>query len=684
MMKQARQEMGKMSPEEKRMMDSLGLKMPEVNNAHGVTDRQLSRVIEAEDRLVPVKDAARINSISKTPLNPGTLPGYLSTTHNRVAGQLPAEVRTSAEAIYQLVKKETGSGQALANTAAALWMIGRIECALYISGKACSEYPADANNLCNYAALMSMTGAPQLSVPLLEYINRKFPKNSTILNNLGQAWFDLGELTKAGQYLDSAIKIYPVHPQANYTKCFIEQSKGNKQGAIAAIKQSIKGGYTKEKEDELRKLGYKVDGTDIQWSFPKKPDPLGLERFHIPPYPRTVEQCIASAKEWTAFRQECNERIAAINRQQEAAKQIFILENDRRTRQYTTLVQLAMNNPNAPPIPDILPVFANKASIILKQVNADKDGGFSYQLKRSMQRIKDFVDHELPPIRKQYEKAIDSLNTRESRETSEGKAVPDYCPTKKALTNAYLNTVNGTLEQLWSDYFNIQRRFLNEVTYWQQFQMWKDQFDLSTYGIQAEWLNMIQTPHFESITQYTCNTKEQPVTNVPLPDFDEINCQYHSELKLYVGTITTDCNRMDTKLDLKFIKLGLKEDLSKESFLDQFVGCSIEVSEGVDAGKDIGPFKGEVALKGGIRLEFDRHGLQDVVLKGSVKAEVGTDVIGSVKKETDIKTSGGGVGISDLGFGDQSLEVGVKGQISIMSGKSSAESTGILEGVFKR
>ncbi|HWC54456.1 MAG TPA: hypothetical protein VG676_12800 [Chitinophagaceae bacterium] len=684
MMKQAQNEMENMSPQDKKTMDSLGIKMPRFNQLSSADEKKLQKVIDEEDRNVPVRDAARINSISKTPLTKGTLAAYLQSAHLKVAQQLFPEARSKGEEIYQLIKKENETSRAMGNAAAAFWMMGRVEIALYIAGKSCTDDPSNTNNLSNYAAMLSMAGAGQISIPLLEYINKKSPGNSTILNNLGQAWFSLGEITKAGKYLDSAIHLFPTHPQANFTKCFIELNKGSKQAAVEAMKKSINGGYTKEKEDILRKQGYKTDGKDVNWTFPRKPDPLGLETFHIPPYPLTVEQCIVAEKEWDAFRAACNDKLAGISRNIVSAREIMIRENDKRTKGYTAFVQQAMKDPSAPPIPDLLPFFADKASLKIKLLTADRDGSYSYQLKRSMQRIREFSDKELPAIRKKYQAAIDSINAKEAAETGEGKRVPDYCPAKQALTNAYLRTANSTLEQLWNDYYDIQRRYLNELTYWNQFVLWKDQFEMQKLGIQSDWLNLIQTPHFESIAAYTCNTKEPAAKMDPLPDFNEINCQYHSELKLYVGTITTDCNRMTSELNLKFVKLGLTEDLSKEKFLDQFVSCSLELNEDAGVDKEIGPLKAEAGLGGGIRLEFDRSGLKDVIVKAEAKAGVGTRVTDEVKKETDIKTSAGGVGISDLGFGDESLEIGVKGEISIISGKGSAESTGILEGVFKK
>ena len=43
-------------------------------------------------------------------------------------------------------------------------------------------------------------------------------------------------MDKASRYLDTTLRIYALHGQANFTKCFIEQGKGNTSGAIDASK----------------------------------------------------------------------------------------------------------------------------------------------------------------------------------------------------------------------------------------------------------------------------------------------------------------------------------------------------------------------------------------------------------------------------------------------------------------
>lgn len=62
------------------------------------------------------------------------------------------------------------------------------------------------------------------------------PRNSTILNNLGQVWFGLGDLDKAGKYPDSTINLYACHPLVQMTKAAIEEKIGNTSAAIDHVK----------------------------------------------------------------------------------------------------------------------------------------------------------------------------------------------------------------------------------------------------------------------------------------------------------------------------------------------------------------------------------------------------------------------------------------------------------------
>ncbi|HZI52804.1 MAG TPA: hypothetical protein VFD56_03840, partial [Chitinophagaceae bacterium] len=324
MMQEMHKAMDDMSPEDKRMMDSMGFKMPSMPTMPKMTDKQIADAFEEENRIVPVKDVARIGQISKQPLTNAAIPAYLNTVHADIITRLDPYVNESGEKVYQWLKKEYKSATGTGNAAVGFWMMGKPEIAIYIMSKACKDDPADADNLNNFSALLTMAGAEQHAIPLLENLNRKYPKNTTILNNIGQAWFGLGEIGLAEKYLDSCIRIYASHSQANMTKSLIHESKGDKTHAVEAVRKSIKEGYTMEKENRLKKLGYKLKSDDLSWDKPMPQDPLGLEKFKWPEYPFTVVASEQLEKEWRAFIADCGKEINDLTVKQKQLEQEMV------------------------------------------------------------------------------------------------------------------------------------------------------------------------------------------------------------------------------------------------------------------------------------------------------------------------------------------------------------------------
>src|SRR5665647_2141064 len=103
---------------------------------------------------------------------------------------------------------------------------------------------------------------------------------------------------------------------------------------------------------------------------------------------------------------------------------------------------------------------------------------------------------------------------------------------------------------------------------------------------------------------------------------------------------------MTTKLDLKMIKLGLKQDMNQDTFGDQFMSCSVEVGASESAGFETNVLKAEASVGVTMRAEFDRTGLTDVIVKTEAGVGLGTNFIED--------GSEAGVGVKDL-----SVETGV-------------------------
>ena len=374
MMKQA---MDQLSPEDKRMMDSLGIKMPSMKDVPKVGDKALAKAYADELRIVPVRDAARIASIPTTP-SASAMPAYLQKLESGIMGMMDAATRSEAEKFYVAAKADPST--TIANAAVGLWMGGMPLPAIYLMSRAAAANPSDPNTMNNYASMLTMSGAEQLAIPILMHLNTQYPRNSTVLNNIGQAWFGLGEIGKAERYLDSAMQIYPRHAQANMTKAKILESKGDMNGAAEAVMRSMDEAYNTHKVDQLRKYGKEKKYEPKRMKLPSRmpADALGLEKFSWPEYPFGTRISIESEKEWQAFRERCREEIAKL---QEIHNRHVKEETEFMESSIKSDIQ-AINNGQAPALL-MIPPYAEAAAKKLKYYMENDYDGTAFRMKKA-------------------------------------------------------------------------------------------------------------------------------------------------------------------------------------------------------------------------------------------------------------------------------------------------------------
>jgi len=247
----------------------------------------------------------------------------------------------------------------------------------------------------------------------------------------------------------------------------------------------------------------------------------------------------------------------------------------------------------------------------------------------------------------------------DEEQTGEGKPNKDFCPLYKEVTDKYLRAYNSAVEPLFKERLEMVKIFLNELTYWQLYSEWPEKFEAHKLEAKISWLKTLscEPPYiFKSITKYKCTPK---ATQKPgkLSEFDDVACQYHSETNFIFAKMKSDCSRFTTEIDAKFIKLGLKQDMDKETFADQFVSCNVEVKAKIGGDKvNLGPVVVGAKAEAGMGVEIDRDGVKDVYPIGGVKAQAGA---------------------LDTKFGKSA---GFEGKISLVSGQSSVHGTGVFKG----
>lgn len=544
---------------------------------------------------VPKKDVSRIKLMPDKILSDAELVPFVKKIHAEIEKLLNAKNKGEAQKIYAALKSEKKSAAYIGNVASSLWMSNYPEIALYIAGKECTVNIENANNLNNYATFLIMTGGEHAALPILRNLNRRFPNNSTILNNIGQAWYGLGDMYNANRYLDSTIKIYKNHSEANRTKSDIEKSEGRTEESIESLKRSLKENYTPEKEAEIVARGGRVRFEDFWMVYPLKAEPLGIEEFifSIPAYPFVGGVAAQqSYNEWHDFRTKLRAAIEGIN------AQITVLK-----RQADLYKQQLLANPKILyPYNTSAYKRANRKQVLLSEWMIDR--------MQALVKRKYEIDEQIGIWREEYNNAVRNL---------------EDCGARKDIATAYLSKANLLHQEFNGNWMSFQKQLMNS------------QAGLSLYANadRSNYLLAIAVAKNHFLTQLAglqcefevgcIKTDPPPVGRGPLPDFDSLTCQYSDEIFIPpFTTIKTRCNQMSVEFDVD-TEFGLKVKVGWEENLNtgQMTKGSLELGYEVGAQlPNLGPLQPELNLEGGIGIEFTPYGITEIHVRASASGEL--------------------------------------------------------------
>lgn len=663
----AQQQINQMSPEQRQMMEKMGIVLPDLKSMPMVSGSAAGQVIAGDFGAVPAKDTARIASIARQPLTDAGMAAYLDAVHRQVSSKVTPDARRLGDKVFDKLKSDKQPPASMGNSATGLWAMGRVQVAIYLMGKALASEPSNTDNQSNYAAMLAMNGGEPLAIPLLDKLDRQFPGNTTVLNNLGQAWFNLGELDKADKFLNDVIRIYAFHPQANSTQSFIEESRGNKSKAVELAKNAVRHSVSLDKENRLRKLGYKLTANDVRPLAKPTPDPLGMANFKHPAFPKTAAEEMALRAEWGAFRDEVQSRMLTLDNKKRALKPMDKAMEQAMAAQKFWTDPAGANASKAEPALVVTMPFARRAK--LKLMELEKDSGAKFRLDKS---LKDLKAHQklTGTTHGAYTMAWQTEIGKSAYNGGEGSVAKDSCPPLNALADQFL-AANGTYEQLFDEYLQQLRMQLSQELYWKQFMQSSDDFEYTKLAYQGRWLAALGSAYF-----YDVNTSKECFGELPaqrkgskLANFNDLHCPYHSEIDFGAASIQSDCDKTTTKIGVGWLALGLKQDMdnNRNTFADQFVSCTVEVTAGKSKDVKLGPLTVGVGVSATLGMEIGRSGIQDVYLTGDVGAGVSTNVVGAIN-DAGHPTSMGGFGVNDKTV----IGVSSGGRISLISGQANA------------
>ncbi len=577
--------------------------------------------------------------------------GSAEKKSDKVSATALAAAKNKASEIYKGLQSKGAKSGEIGNAAAMLWVQGKTQIALDIFAQVCEADAGNTNNQNNYAAALTMMGQADKAIPILNKLNAKIKKNSTILNNLGQAWFALGDIDKAEKYLDSTLRIAAAHPQANMTRCLIDQRKGNKAAAIAHARASFKQAYSNDKKDQLQKLGYQPVADDYNYPVPKPaqtPDLLNLSGWAMPSFPRSVAESRALAPVWKQFRSDVDKRLSPLQKQAEQANKEAVNLMQDRINKGIALKNQTLANPGAVSQSSLaqfnLPFYGEKVgmkeALVLQNMGKKKAA--------VVQKIKDFVSGDGAALRKKYEDAKKGIEKQmkedEKKSISQTVDPGAYCPQYVKAANEFLQAYNTVLEGLYFEYLQAEKQLLNEMAWANMYTTFHEDAVTANIGFQMQWLRDLAMTgfSFESVTNYTCE-EAAGGKGGQLSAFRDPNCDINSDFSQTLGLgglgfrMQVNCSGITTSFNALIVGVTLNQDLDHAGFGDSFKSCTVSVGPkaGVKAG--MGPVEVGVEGKLGADVEIDRNGIKDVVIKAG--AEVSAGIGGPVSASAGVETS---------------------------------------------
>ena len=627
----------------------------------GPTAAEIEALIkQAQDRLGTLgaapKQAKPAAVAPKLDLTAATLPGYLQRVQSAVQGKIKPEIVKELEKDIAAATNATAQGQ-LAAAATGFWMLGNPEAALHLMGSVLIRGALSPDNLNNYGAFLTMAGAPGPALPILDLLNRQYPSNSTVLNNIGQAWLALGDLEKAERAFDGAVRVFSAHSQANLGKATIAESKGNKPAAVEALKTSIKQAYSAEKESRLRENGYRVKHSDITFNPPKKDDGLGLGRFVQPAWPVNVGESQALEPEWREAVQQAQEEMNRHKRWIAEAQKDAIAEAQ---QMQVALVNAALSGRNV----RVSGVFHDKAKLKLEYVVSEgtrREKQLYAELQKAMIQSTTW--------KSQLEKDLEALSTKFGLKFGEGmsREVPrTYCNEQTRLKNKFLKDANELVESQIKPLLIFQRTYYDDQLTLLSYMLSEKSFNLAKLEFKMKWLDNILgalqvsgTVQFQEPGEF-CKEEAKKPKKAKLADFDDVACTFTSTFSVpMIGTIVNKCGRMTTNLDVSVGGVGIKGSLKQKLDQGTFTG-TVQIGATVGEGKvGKGPVEAGAEVKAGGFVEFDEGGITDIGVEAGVEVKVEVSA---------------GEGISD------GKSAGATARVGWNSG-ATAGGTGVLEGM---
>ena len=555
------------------------------------------------------------------PLTTESYKTYIQQLYTSISKAVKPNEKKKADD-YVKNKKLTQSKD-ISNSALASWLQNAPAASLYLYSKAVVANPSDALAANNFSAFLMMGGLPEKSIPVLEYWNKQKPGEATLLSNLGNAYYRLGDVDKAMKYLQQCVQYDTLNPIANKMLCLMYLKKGNTKKAEEHGTKSLTTSYDEQVVAILRQLDNKTKPGEIMSRLPVIEFPM-LKRIRLPAMPSNLDDMEQFAIELEAEKKSMEMTIADID-----SKTPKI--NDDLSQK---LLMASLKK-------SISPLRIKAQYIIMDEMQ-------SYQ--RESIRESDVFNYQLKKLAKPFninttaisKKYAEKLNKLEGGEAGDEDEIAALELAKCREINAEIEKYLAGLSPLVNGYAQrqefIARKFYREYANWAPY--WMPETTISFPSIERDYLEAVSN----ILSQYTIISKENCTPFEPKPKKDgklqkwedEFCANFKGKIGIGPAKMTWTCNSWGIEggegivgeFEMNFAEDGAFEDFTIGGGLGETWNLGGGEMAHIEAGASIKEF-----IKVGPDKTTGKWGVNDFGLKSEVSIEAN---IGKVSGEIKV------------------------------------------------
>ncbi len=391
--------------------------------------------------------------------------------------------------------------------------------AVYLSLKSVLMDPDNMNALNNLCAFLNMSGYPHKAIPILQYGLSKTKDSAAMLNNIGQAYYQLGDLPASSAFLSSCTRIEPYHIEANNTQGHIATANGNSQAATQFYENSLKGGYNTSAASQLGRMDRQpkdVMRMPAYTSYPETDDNIDFACLTIP---TDVTQNAAFNARMQAERDAWN------NTEDEYSQRV----NDDMREKGMNMANLLFSG-NRPAI--TMGIMYEKAGLVMGQSYID----YIDQAKRLSDTFQEWRDE----WNKRYQERI--------QHACDGIDADRCCRVMRAIYQEkqieFSQQYNEHCAAVWSN----AKGYYNTVVYWMPFlTKQRGLFDRDLMMARKSLLHTAKELTEAAIITDVSDLCLDPVETEPVTknaDFTDPECNFSLKIPLGIGDFEINCEKL--------------------------------------------------------------------------------------------------------------------------------------------